>query len=187
VETREDEEIVALLNRTRFVAPPVERVWRAGESRRSGRPTVRVLALVAALVGVLTVSLGLVAAREGWFSEFVPGGQCPSGDQLCGTDYAQVALSVDHRTDTSMVNVLVKPGLSSSRLQEIAKTVAQRASGHRVIVSLFTDLPPGPMNAGFAGAPMTDSDPAPRPLPALLSYWVLTYDQGASGVVTTTP
>lgn len=187
MQDHDDEEMIVLLNRARFTAPPIDQVWRVRNSKRPARRPMRFLAVAAALLCFMTVSIGFAAARVGWLNEFTPGGQCPSGDLLCGTDFAQVALSVDHRTDITMVNVLVKPGLSAARLHQISETLVQRTSGHRVIVYLFSDLPAGPMGAGFAQAPMSDDASAPRPLSSLLPYWLMTYDHGPFGVDITMP
>jgi hypothetical protein len=181
----DDTQMTELLGRLRFAAPPLDTVWAPGRS--AGRPTHSILALGLAIAAVLVVSIGSVAAVGGWFNTLQPKGECLQGDMTCGPDYTQASIKVDHVTDTTMVNILVKPGLSSGRLTEIAALVVERNPNHRVIVYLLSDLPSGAMDAGFAAGPADDAALAPPPPANLVPYWLLTYDDGPSGVRTTHP
>lgn len=180
----DDAGIADLLTSLRFEAPPLEAVW--APNRKTRRLSSSSLAVAAALIAIVALSAGLVAASSGWFNQLLPNG-CAQGDQLCGVDYTQAAIAVDHTTNVTMVNILVRPGLSLARLSEIAATVARKNPAHRVIVYLFDDLPPGPMAAGFAGVPADDSATAVQPPANLLPYWVMTYDEGPSGTHETHP
>jgi hypothetical protein len=86
------------------------------------------------VVAVLVLAVGAFAATSGWFNQFLPNGVCPAGDQSCGPDFTRVGIALDHTTDVTMLNILVKPGLSRDRLTTIAQTVAAQedASGHRL-------------------------------------------------------
>ena len=182
----DDTEMTKLLTSLRFKAPALEEVW-APVDESSRRLTPSKLAIVLAIAAVFLVSAGAFAATSGWFNVLQPGGECSGGDRTCGSDYTQAAISVNHVSNVTMVDVLVKKGLSEARLSEIAAEVAQTNADHRVIVYLLDDLPPGPMDAGFAGTPADDSAPALAPPANLMPYWVLTYDVGPSGVRETHP
>jgi hypothetical protein len=181
----DDTEMADLLTGLRFKAPALEDLW--APERTSRRVTPSRIAIVLAVAAVLLVSAGAVAATTGWFNVLQPNGECSKGDPTCGSDYTQAAIAVNHVSNVTMVDVLVKKGFSQARLGEIAAEVAKKNADHRVIVYLFDDLPPGPMNASFAGTPGDDSVPALAPPASLAPYWLLTYDLGPSGVRETHP
>jgi hypothetical protein len=181
----DDTEIADLLTGLRFKAPALEDLW--APERTSRRATPSRVAIVLAVAAVLLVSAGAVAATTGWFNVLQPNGECSKGDPTCGSDYTQASIAVNHVSNVTMVDVLVKKGLSQARLGQIAAEVAKKNADHRVIVYLLDDLPPGPMDAGFAGTPADDSAPALAPPASLTPYWVLTYDLGTSGVRETHP
>jgi hypothetical protein len=181
----DDTEVDDLLTSLRFKVPPLEELWTP--ARASSRVSPARVAIVLAIAAILFVSAGAVAATNGWFNVLQPNGECSKGDPMCGSDYTQVAISVNHVSNVTMVDVLVKKGLSRERLGEIAAEVAKKNPNHRVIVYLLDDLPPGPMDAGFAGTPADDSAPALAPPAKLTPNWVLTYDVGPAGVRETHP
>jgi len=181
----DDTELVDLLTSLRFKAPALDDLW--APERTSRRVTPYRVAIVVAIAAILVLSAGAVATTNGWFNTLMPNGECFTDDQMCGSDYTQAAISVNHVSNVTMVDVLVKTGLSQARLHEIAVEVAGKNADHRVIVYLLDDLPPAPMAAGFAGTPADDSAPALAPPANLTPYWVLTYDAGPSGVRETRP
>ena len=181
----DDTEMTNLLTSLRFKAPALEDLW--APERISRRTTPSRVAIVLAFAAVLFVSAGAFAATTGWFNVLQPNGECSKGDLTCGSDYTQAAISVNHVSNVTMVDVLVKKGLSKARLGQIAAEVAKKNANHRVIVYLLDDLPAGPMDAGFTGSPADDAEPALAPPARLTPYWVLTYDLGPNGVRETHP
>jgi hypothetical protein len=183
----DEDDVIDLLNRMSFKAPSADALWTPNRERRTVWRSSRGAAVVVAIAATLVFAVGAAAATGGFFNQILPVGQCPAGDQFCGTDYTRVAVAVDHTTTVTMVNVLVKPGLSHQRLLQIGADVAKANPDHRVIVYMFGDVPGGTVSAGFGESPISDAAPAPTPLASLAPYWVMTYDDGPSGVIQTTP
>jgi hypothetical protein len=181
----DDAELEGRLSRLRYRVPPMEALWSPTAAGR--RPARRRIAVWLALAAALTISAGVVAGGSGWFNQFVPSANCAQGEPACGADAAQVGIIVDHTTDVTAVNVLVKNGLSKARLREIAVGKASEQTTHRAIVYLFRDLPSGALNANFSKLPPDDAMGAPLPPSALRPFLVLTYDVGPDGATEILP
>jgi hypothetical protein len=182
----EDPDLEGRLASLRYRIPPLETVWSPTAIARR-RPTRRRVAVWLALAAALSISAGVVAGGSGWFNQFAPSVNCAQGEPTCGSDAAQVGIIVDHTSDVTAVNVLVKDGLSRVRLREIAVATAAQQTTHRTIVYLLRDLPSGSMNANFSALPPDDATAAPLPPVALRPFLVLTYDVGPKGATETLP
>lgn len=181
----DDAELEGRLASLRHRIPPMETVWSPNAIPRRVMP--RRAAVWLALAAVVTISAGVVAGGSDWFNQFVPSAHCAQGEPVCGADAAQVGIIVDHTTDVTAVNVLVKDGLSKARLREIAVGKSAEQATHRTIVYLFRDLPSGAMNANFGRLPQDDAAAAPLPPVALRPFLVLTYDVGPKGATEILP
>ena len=176
----DDAGLTDVLGSLRYKSPSLEELWQP--SPASARRSVRVgVAVGLSVLAVLVLSLGALAT-SGWFNQFSPNGVCAPTDSSCGPDFERAAIAVDHTVDVTMVNVLVKPGLTHDRLTAIAQAMAAQQSAHRVIVYLFGGLPSGETASGFRSVPAGDDAPPLPPLTALQPYLRLTYDTGPGGL-----
>ena len=176
----EEVELTGLLDRLGYRPPALEAVFQPNRSPRWAGSRWSFL-VPAAVIVVLMAASGVVAAANGWFEQFVPGGDCASLEPACGADFAQVGLLVDQTTGVTAVNILIKPGLADARVAEIAEDVAAEHRTQRTIVYVLEDLPTGPMSAGFASLPADDNAAPPLPPAELVPYLRLTYDLGPTG------
>lgn len=178
----DDTEFETRLRSLRYRTPPMDQVWTPDRvARRS--PFRLQFAVWIAVAAALTVTAGVVAAGSGWFDQFVPSANCAVNEPACGAESAQVAIIVDTTTDVTALEILVKPGLSQSRLREIAAAAAAQQKAHRVIVYVLKDLPAGAMSAGFGQLPADDAAAAPPPSLEVQPFLMLTYDRGPNGAV----
>jgi hypothetical protein len=188
-----DSDMIAKLERLRFAAPPLERVWTGGRDSHATRAR-RPVALALALCAILSVSGVALGMGSGALDNLRPKGACASDDLRCGSNYLVAGIIVDVPHDTRLVVVAAAPGLSTTEYVSIAHRAAQDVSGpdgqvetHRTIVYVYSGLASTDQAGEFPAVPVADDQPALAPPPSLMSFWMVTLDRGPWGEHVTQP
>ncbi len=143
----------------------------------------RPILLAAALV---LISGGLVFAASRVFPTIMgtPGVvDCEPWE--CGRDFQVTARIEDDPDSVRAFNVVVTDGTGAARLAEIARPLADRNPGYRVIVWFFSEAS-GQERHQFPLLPAADETGMPAPPPLSNAAWRATYDFPASGADPTT-
>jgi hypothetical protein len=172
-------ELERTVEATQFVTPsfadsrarPV--VASAGFARVS-RPI-----LLAAAALLITGGLAFAASRIFPTIMGTPGvADCQAWE--CGEDFQVTAHMEDAPRSVRAFNVVVTDGTSQDRLAEIARALAVRTPGQRVIVWFFSEASAEERHQ-FPLLPGAEQTDAPAPPPASTAAWQATYDFPASG------
>jgi hypothetical protein len=130
---------------------------------------------------VLLVTAGLAFAATRIFPTIMgtPGiADCPAWE--CGDDFQVTAQMEDTPRSVRAFNVVVADGTAQDRFAEIARVLADRTPGQRVIVWFFSEAS-GEERHQFPLLPGGDQLAVAAPPPASTTAWRATYDFPASG------
>jgi hypothetical protein len=131
--------------------------------------------------GVLLITGGLAFAASRIFPTIMgtPGvADCEAWE--CGDDFQVTAQMADTPRSVRAFNVVVTDGTGQERFGEIARALADRTPGQRVIVWFFSEAS-GEERHQFPLLPGADQTEVPAPPPASTDAWQATYDFLASG------
>ena len=98
----------------------------------------------------------------------------------CGDDFQVTAQMEDTPRSVRAFNVVVADGTAQDRFAEIARVLADRTPGQRVIVWFFSEAS-GEERHQFPLLPGGDQLAVPAPPPVSAAAWQATYDFPASG------
>lgn len=167
-----DEQLEALLERTRFNPPALDDLWRP-RPRAAGLLPRRALALLAAVLVV--ASTGAVLAASGFVPDFLTErGAVDCQPDECGVNY-QVVARFEDRVDANLlaVNVVVASEMQGDEVEGLATAFRDRHPDRRVIVYVFDDADPG-AHFTFGLLPSSPDEPAAPPTQA--DGWIATFD-----------
>ena len=175
-----DDELISVLEATRFEAPPLDSVWQPRQAPARSSRRSWFVALAAAIL--VLVSAGVVLATSGVLSGFLDGfGGTDCQLDQCGPTYRVVARLEDMVDDPVIaLNVSVTGDLSSDEILAVAEGFRQRHPDLRVIAYMF-DAASADRHSGFGLIPSTNAEQAPPPLDR--TGWIATFDFASNGAV----
>jgi hypothetical protein len=135
--------------------------------------------LLAAAVLLITGGLAFAASRIFPTIMGTPGvADCEAWE--CGDDFQVTAQIEDAPRSVRAFNVVVADGTGQERFGEIARALADRTPGQRVIVWFFSEAS-GEERHQFPLLPDADQTEVQAPPPTSTAAWQATYDFPASG------
>jgi hypothetical protein len=135
--------------------------------------------LLAAAILLVTAGLALAASRIFPTIMGTPGvADCEAWE--CGDDFQVTAQMEDTPRSVRAFNVVVADGTGQQRFGEIARALADRTPGQRVIFWFFSEAS-GEERHQFPLLPGADQPEVPAPPPMSTNAWEATYDFPASG------
>lgn len=177
--TADTQDLERTLEQMHFVTPSfADSRARAAVAPRGLARLSRPILLAAALV---LIGGGLVLAASRVFPTiFGTPGVVDCEPWECGHDFQVTARITDDPDSVRAFNVVITDGTGAARLAEIARPLADRNPGYRVIVWFFSEAS-GQERHQFPLLPGADETGISAPPPVSSSAWRATYDFPASG------